>query len=457
MSHKNMRPFALIAASVALSMLLAPAKLRAQQSTDYGQMTQWLKMSETPPPLPSGTTITMANWRQYQAYMPLGMIEFFEGKYGLKMPADVEIDVGPAHLDNLPRTWRDTTEKYGSQTTVEVLPNGHYVLQNYHGGTPFPNPEEPYKGWKILANVFFAYVPAVYVKAQRRYSTFFTIDRFGDTAPSTADVVYRWTDYITDQGFPSRESYAPGTWYTEWLMEETPEQARYTQSLTLYYSNQDAHPFPDNYVFVPALRRSLRLATTARCAPLFGFDWTNDDAKTNGFNGSTATYTGRYLGDRKILTLAAYDGRQTADFPANWDMPLGFPKPSWGKWEARESAIDDITRISSEASGYCYSHRVVYADKVTWNSSWDDLYDSSGKLWKAIAYFNQVTPSPERSYYPWSDITSMAWDLQNTHATFYCPYCNPAKAGAYLDLQAPKEYLDGVKYGSPAGLMQVMR
>ena len=26
-----------------------------------------------------------------------------------------------------------------------------YVLKNYYGGTPFPKPEEPHKGWKVLA------------------------------------------------------------------------------------------------------------------------------------------------------------------------------------------------------------------------------------------------------------------------------------------------------------------
>jgi hypothetical protein len=32
------------------------------------------------------------------------------------------------------------------------------------------------------------------------------------------------------------------------------------------------------------------------------------------------------------------------------------------------------------------------------------------------------------------------------------PYFKP-----YLDSNAPKEYYDGVKYGSPSGLMQIMR
>jgi len=441
---------------LAIAALIALLPSMGWSQTDFSEMDRWIKDSSKQGDVPAGTSITMSNWQQYKQFMPLGMQKLFEGTYGWKMPPDVQMDVGPSHPNVLPQSWLEATEKYGSQTSVSMLPNGHYVLKNYQGGTPFPNPQEPQKGWKILANIFFAFVPAMYVEPAGNYATVFSVDRFGNVAPSELDLVYRWSDYITDKGFPRKENYAPGTWYTEWLMQETPEQARYTQSLSMYFSDQESHPYPDNYVFVPALRRSLRLSTTARCAPLFGFDWTNDDAKTNGFNGSTSTYTGHYLGDRKILTLMAFDGANTAAFPADYDMPLAFPKPSWGKWELRDLAIDDVTRIPSQASGYCYSHRVIYADREFWDSEWDDLYDSNGKLWKAIAYLNQIGPD-SNGHYRWKDVASMAWDLQNTHATIYCPYCNPTKTGARLDLQAPKEYMDGVKYGSPSGLMQILR
>ncbi len=76
------------------------------------------------------------------------MIKLFQGIYGWKMPADVEMNVGPARFDLIPKSWTEATEKYGSQTQVEVLPNGHYRIKNYHAGTPFPNPQEPNKGWK---------------------------------------------------------------------------------------------------------------------------------------------------------------------------------------------------------------------------------------------------------------------------------------------------------------------
>jgi hypothetical protein len=68
------------------------------------------------------------------------------------------------------------------------------------------------------------------------------------------------TDYITDPGLPHTLDYAPGTWATGWSMELSPEQAKYTASLGLIFKDQERNPFPDTYIFVPALRRSLRLS-----------------------------------------------------------------------------------------------------------------------------------------------------------------------------------------------------
>jgi hypothetical protein len=41
---------------------------------------------------------------------------------------------------------------------------------------------------------------------------------------------------------------------------------------------------------VPALRRSLRLSVTARCAPAAGSDLVLDDYFTPGFNGGLALF-----------------------------------------------------------------------------------------------------------------------------------------------------------------------
>jgi hypothetical protein len=195
-----------------LAIALFPSLGWSQASTDRSAMDQWVKDTQNQGAAPTSGKITMANWQQYKQFMPLGMQKLFEGVYFWKMPADVEMDIGPVVANTfLPKTWVEATEKYGPQTKVDVLPNGHYVMTNYHGGTPFPNPQEPNKGWKVLANVFWAYFPAIYAQGPSNFGSIWSNDRFGNFNTTTIDVVYRWSDFNTDPGFPAQLSYAPGT------------------------------------------------------------------------------------------------------------------------------------------------------------------------------------------------------------------------------------------------------
>jgi Protein of unknown function (DUF1329) len=295
----------------------------------------------------------------------------------------------------------------------------------------------------------------MYVNTPDHHGTVWAVDRFGDIAPSTFDVVFRRTDYLTDPGFPHTLNYAPGTWSTHWGMQESPEQAKYTASREMFFKDQEQNPYPDTYIFVPALRRSLRLSTQSRCSPVFGFDWAYDDANGQGFNGTTSIYTGDYLGDRKIITLTDFstDG---AVFPDGYDMPIAWPRPSWGKWTVRPMVINDVHRIPSEAAGYCYSSRIMYVDKELWHGMWVDLYDANRKLWKAISYYNDFHNHPPigRTI---DGVASVAYDLQNYHMTVWCGYANAGRLMPYIDFEAPPEYMNGVKYGSPSGLMQILR
>jgi hypothetical protein len=99
-----------------------------------------------------GTVITMANWQQYRAFMPDGMAALFEGKYFWKIPADVRMEVGPTIIHPLPTNYLEATKKNAQGVRVVELPDGGLSLANYHGGIPFPDPSEPHKGWKTLAN-----------------------------------------------------------------------------------------------------------------------------------------------------------------------------------------------------------------------------------------------------------------------------------------------------------------
>jgi hypothetical protein len=96
LSKKGEIAMKLMARSVVIGVLLAlPSFAFAQTSGDRSEVDEWLKTSEHQGDLAIGTKITMSNWQQYRQFMPVGMIHEFEGRYAWKMPADVEIDIGP--------------------------------------------------------------------------------------------------------------------------------------------------------------------------------------------------------------------------------------------------------------------------------------------------------------------------------------------------------------------------
>jgi len=109
--------------------------------------------------IPVGTVITTQNWQQYRQFMSDGLVDLFSGKYYWKMPADVSMPVGPTVVNPLPKNYMAATEQYSGQVKVVERPDGGLSLDGYHGGLPFPNPQEPHKGWKILANVWYRYIP----------------------------------------------------------------------------------------------------------------------------------------------------------------------------------------------------------------------------------------------------------------------------------------------------------
>ncbi|MGH9640266.1 MAG: DUF1329 domain-containing protein, partial [Bryobacteraceae bacterium] len=158
--HGIMRkPPALIAfvSFLALAWCVASLPAGAQENFPAPEpMQQWLKDTANQGTIPPGTSINMQNWRQYKQFMPYGMQMLFAGKYFWKMPADVSMAVGPTVVLPLPKGYVEASEKYGAQTSVGTTASGHHFVQGYVAGEPFPNPQEPDKGYKLLADVWFS-------------------------------------------------------------------------------------------------------------------------------------------------------------------------------------------------------------------------------------------------------------------------------------------------------------
>jgi Protein of unknown function (DUF1329) len=401
-----------------------------------------------------GTKITLANWQQYRGFMPDGMIALFSGKYGLKMPNDVEIDVGPPNHIVAPGSFRQASEKYGGEPRVVHLPNGRNDIANYVAGEPFPVPQGPDKGYEILADLWYTYSPHLAVGMPGRGLWSVTmLDRFGNATKATWAFVYRQLAFNTDPEVPRTDPRLSDAFYTQWLMAEEPEQAKYTTDLDIL--PQDNQQNEQNYIFLPALRRSISFSVSARCAPLLGTDWTHDDQKP-GFNGGLANFDADYLRNMKMLALVNLS-EAVSDFPREYDMPLGFARPSWGSWSLRDVWVINIHRIPSEAAGYCYAKRIEYIDEETARSLWEDLYDSDRNLWKVTlsAYYPRKVPGTDGETI-YGRFAASTWDLQNQHATLGNS-TDPSGRLIMFNAEVPREFDDVTQYSSPSGLMQIMR
>jgi Protein of unknown function (DUF1329) len=396
-----------------------------------------------------GTVITMQNWQQYKQFMPDGMVWLFGGQYFWKMPSDVRMEVGPTIIHPLPKTYMEATERYSAQVKVVENPDGGLNVAGYQGGIPFPTPAEPHKGWKILANLWFRYVPHISVDP---YGAGCELDSFGSINCQDVVIVYRQLSYNTDPGVPATIPGGEGKFFTQYLEFVTPEQLKYTANLRISWT--DLSHLEDAYLFVPARRNYQRLATAARCSTQGGSDSTPDDGR-GGYDVNMTQVKVDFLGEKKILTLQDIT-RPAGTFPQNFDMPLGWPTPSWGKWQVRDAYVLSVSKLPAYASGYCYARRVMYVDKNFYGVLWDDLYDNKDQPWKILGVFRPVAQATGIG--PVSETLNYVqgiWDLQHEHATFFTDPV--AGQPFYLNEQAPANYLDLSRYTRQTGLTMIMR
>ncbi|MBF6569971.1 MAG: DUF1329 domain-containing protein [Candidatus Binataceae bacterium] len=408
------------------------------------------------PDLAQGTVITPQNWWQYKNYMPAGMQALFAGAYHWKFPANFQMVVGPSHRFAPPKSYQENTEKYSAEVKIVQLPGGGHSLSGYVAGLPFPRPADPLKGWKILVDEWYRYVPYLICSAPSGYQLSLN-DRFGHAAQLRTPLVYRRLSHISDPGMPLTDPQAQGIDYSEWIEVLQPEESRYSQNLTLYYDDP-AKP-EDVFLFIPALRRSLRLSSAARCSPFVGTDWTQDDVRT-GFNGGIIRWQAEWLKNQRILTLITANPEDFGSW-SNYYRGVLFPKPSWAKFELRDSYVIDVRRIRSQRPGYCYGKQVMYIDQENYNLYWKDIYDSSMHYWKALIGDHIASPVPgEGMQAETGNLIESVYDMQNGHSSI--AISTDPEGGWVHNNQACRNYqgvnYDNVaRYSTAAGLAQVLR
>lgn len=225
-----------------------------------------------------GTRITNHNWQTYQQYMSGGMRALFSGNYSWRMPDEVVIEVGPTMPIPLPRTYlRDTAEHSGS-VSLKQLPGGGTLPENYVAGIPFPVPAEPDAGAKVLWNLYYRYNPQVMHCMMNSK----ILDRYQNVTTQKADYVIDKLAHLSEPDQPHVLPASHGIYMTDYWEFIAPEHKKYLAQDSVVYD--DPTRVNEIYSFVPAIRKSLRLSSAARCAPGAGSDFTSEDLRF-GFYG----------------------------------------------------------------------------------------------------------------------------------------------------------------------------
>ncbi len=364
--------------------------------------------------IPPGTKITLQNWQQYRKFMPIGVQAMFSQQYPFRADSspDFTIEVGPTVTIPMAKRLREDTEKYAGQTKLRKVDSGGYTAEGYVAGVPFPKPSGDLAGVQALYNAFYGFIPPIY-----RYLTKTSlVDRFHNIFPQYTEVIYWRLSHISDPGMPVNPPYGKGYLQTARYFVLSPEQTRYTTQLA--QQPDDPEKVQEIYVFLPSLRRSLRLSSAARCSPILGSDWVQDD-NSDGMAFQIPNFNVKLLGQKKILFMvhayspAMYDNQ---NYALHSSVPA-FPTTKVGKWELRNVMVVDTSPLPAVGS-YCYGHKVGYIDPDTWTQLGWDFYDVNQKFWK----FNMIPMTPlrietgdETTFH--SANVDIMWDFQNQHVT----------------------------------------
>jgi Protein of unknown function (DUF1329) len=439
-------------ATFSLLWLAASAMAAAPYMFEDGARYKAEVDASSPQTIPPGTQITSANWRQYQNFLPVGLQAMFSGQYVFKVgdTSDYAMIVGPTIPTPLPKEAQTNAERYGHQARLVKLPSGGYGIHGFVAGIPFVNPAEPDLGNKIMFNLWYDFWPFLI----SYHSHFFIEDRYGNVTPEESIATTWQLMHLSDSPYPINLPYADGIYHSTRDLLLLPEQSKYTTALDL--QRDDPSAVQESYVFLPSLRRPLRLSSAARCSPILGTDWAQDD-NAGGIAFQVGSFNANYLGEKKVVAIVHADIAAGTGDRANLDKVLhtGLPIPGWptaamGKWEVRDAYIIDVTPINPE---YCYAHKVFYVDKENWSTLYYETYDKQGKLWKVNKNSLGMVKLNNGEQAVISAATEDAiWDLQNAHASVSTMGTVPE-----IDKDASAELQDAQTFAFPGGLSRIMR
>ncbi|MCS6926416.1 MAG: DUF1329 domain-containing protein, partial [Candidatus Binatia bacterium] len=290
----------------------------------------------------------------------------------------LEIKVVPYKKVELPRLYREATEKYSGQ--VQISPDGREIF-NYVAGLPFPNidPNDPLAGAKIMWNQ--EQKPAYIDNVGTEWITEL-VNVKGELERTYGSQYGRrmmWTGRLYSDPKPVVPHNPPLRYTEQFGPLFIPNDLKGASALTLRYLNMGDPD--DSYMYLPELRRVRRISVANRSDAFWGSDIDLDSIW--GFASKVSYWTFRLLAEKEIL--ATVHGGKYGSRDAWCAQPDGASgirafTPCNINWEKRQVYV--VEGIPTAYTQYAYSKRIMYIDKDFWGMSFSEMYDHGGELWK---------------------------------------------------------------------------
>jgi hypothetical protein len=304
------------------------------------------------------------------------------------------IKVGPYIKIELPRRYREATEKYSGQ--VKISPDGREIY-NYVAGVPFPNidPNDPLAGFKHMWN---QEQKPQYVDNVGTEWIAELVNSKGELERTYGAQYWRrmmWTGRLYTDPQPV-VAHNPAIRYTEQFGPLfIPSDLKGATGLNFRYLPTEMPD--DSYLYVPELRRVRRISAANRSDAFWGFDGDLDSLW--GFNSKVSYWSFRLLAEKEILApvhAGKYgDHSIWCEEPNGKHGPRAF-MPCDIPWEKRPVWV--VEGIPTAYSQYAYSKRLMYLDKDFLGMNFSEIFDQGGELWKIWFNIFHYVSKPYEGY-----------------------------------------------------------
>lgn len=334
----------------------------------------------------AGDTITKANMDQAGDLLIPGVKWFVNNGMPIK--------VGPYKKIELPKLFKEATEKYSGQ--VKLSADGHEVL-NYVSGLPFPNVDanDPMAGFKLMWNQ--EQKPQYVDNVGTEWITEL-VNGKGELERTYGSQFWRrmmWIGRLYTEPKPV-VPHNPAMKYTEQFGPLfIPNDLKGAGVLNNRYLGADVPD--DSYMYLPELRRVRRISVANRSDAFWGADMDLDSLW--GFNSKVSYWTFRLLAEKEILAPVHMGKYGTRDVwcaqPDGKSGPLAF-SPCNITWEKRPVWV--VEGVPTAYSQYAYSKRIMYLDKDFHGMNFSEVFDQGGELWKMWFNMFEYSAKPYEGY-----------------------------------------------------------